>query len=270
MKPTTKNAVEVIGADDIWSQFGTPLPPRENQSNIWTIEQRSSRIGAWTFAAVLTVLIHTLIFAPFVFGTAGRKFHPPLTEGAATSAENKEASKFVSVLISLDNRSITDSEAHDDSAYEVVKEVDRMAQQSAPLAELSSTSQPEISGSEEGKDENSEKAEAVGNETGRALLFGRYMGQVKARIERAWDYPAAPFKGKFQCKVQISQSEHGDVREVTLQRCNGDSLWQKSLVLAIQQSSPLPAPPSEDVFTSVLTLSFEAELPANLLGAAEK
>jgi len=50
----------------------------------------------------------------------------------------------------------------------------------------------------------------------------------------------------------------GEVQEVTLQRCNDDPTWQVSLVQAIQRASPLSAPPNEDVFSDVITLSFAA------------
>jgi len=93
----------------------------------------------------------------------------------------------------------------------------------------------------------------------RAMLFGRYMGQVNARIERAWLRPRSPTGDThFQCQVSITQDKIGNVTEVTLQDCNGDALWQQSLVNAIQSASPLPAPPDPEVFSSTLTSRFES------------
>jgi hypothetical protein len=93
----------------------------------------------------------------------------------------------------------------------------------------------------------------------RALLFGRYMGQVNARIERAWLRPRTAIENTlFQCQVAITQDKRGNVLEVTLQHCNGDGRWQQSLVNAIQSASPLPAPPTPEVFSGTLTSRFES------------
>jgi hypothetical protein len=93
----------------------------------------------------------------------------------------------------------------------------------------------------------------------RGLLFGRYVGQIRARIERAWMRPRTPIgASSFYCVVQIAQDRHGNVKETALQQCNGDLRWQLSLVQAIQTASPLPAPPDPKVFADAVTLKFEA------------
>jgi hypothetical protein len=112
----------------------------------------------------------------------------------------------------------------------------------------------------------------------RALMFGRYTGQISARIERAWVRPrsavtsdavAAPHRdvtddstadgNTFRCRVQIRQDAHGNVQEVLLVDCNGTEAWRHSLVIAINQSSPLPAPPIPSVFRRLLNMTFEAQ-----------
>jgi hypothetical protein len=62
----------------------------------------------------------------------------------------------------------------------------------------------------------------------------------------------------FHCQVRIQQDARGNVKETELVNCNGTVVWQRSLINAIQQASPLPAPPSPTVFTNAITLSFEA------------
>ncbi len=91
-------------------------------------------------------------------------------------------------------------------------------------------------------------------------LFGRYIGQIDARVQRAWIRPrtAVP-SGLFECRVQISQDPTGRVLEIELVRCNGDIGWQTSLVHAIQGASPLPAPPDPSVFSPQLTLDFRTQ-----------
>jgi TonB C terminal len=86
--------------------------------------------------------------------------------------------------------------------------------------------------------------DAPGDQEGRAALFGRYLGQVTARISRAWLRPRTAIGSEtFSCWVQVDQDLHGKVLEITLKSRNGSPSWQISLVHAIESSSPLPAPP---------------------------
>ncbi len=105
-------------------------------------------------------------------------------------------------------------------------------------------------------------------------LYGRYVGQIHARIDRAWRRPRTAIGAPlFQCQVQIDQDRLGRVGDVTLVQCNGDARWQVSLVRAIVAASPLPAPPSRAVFARHVLLEFRAmayspSLPAGLYEAA--
>jgi TonB C terminal len=101
----------------------------------------------------------------------------------------------------------------------------------------------------------------------RARFQGIYSGQIRARIERIWRRPKTPVgegtsgaipvaaDESFQCQVQIVQDSNGNVQETLLLNCNGSAVWQRSLIVAIQQASPLPAPPSTTVFTTTLSLN---------------
>jgi hypothetical protein len=100
-----------------------------------------------------------------------------------------------------------------------------------------------------------------------ARLLGIYTGQIQARIARVWRRPRTPVSEdntampadaseSFQCEAQIVQDARGNVQEVMLPRCNGSPAWRNSLVSAIQHASPLPAPPSEKVFSTSITLNF--------------
>lgn len=97
-------------------------------------------------------------------------------------------------------------------------------------------------------------------ESARSALVGLYMGQIDARIERAWRRPRTPInEGLFSCRVRIEQDSSGEVKEITLERCNGDARWQVSLVHAIQAASPLPAPSDPKVFKRVIRMGFRSE-----------
>jgi hypothetical protein len=93
----------------------------------------------------------------------------------------------------------------------------------------------------------------------RTAMLGRYMGQINARIERAWIRPRTSIEsGQFTCRARITQAKSGAVLEIELQDCNGDGRWQASLAHAIESASPLPAPPDPDVFSRVVMLDFNA------------
>ena len=96
----------------------------------------------------------------------------------------------------------------------------------------------------------------------RARMFGRYIAQISARIDRAWIRPRTPVNDaahaarlsvdvetpssqdeSFTCQVQIRQDARGFVQEVLLRECNGSAAWRHSLVVAINQSSPFGLPP---------------------------
>ena len=101
--------------------------------------------------------------------------------------------------------------------------------------------------------------ESAGEREARAALLGRYLGQMRARIERAWARPRTAIGADlFECRVQVLQNARGEVQEVTLQTCSGDTRWQMSLVQAVERASPLPAPPDPSVFAESLQLSFQS------------
>jgi hypothetical protein len=93
-----------------------------------------------------------------------------------------------------------------------------------------------------------------------SAMYGRYIGQITARIDRAWLRPRTPIgASSFSCQVAVNQDAVGNVMQTVLEQCDGDTRWQLSLVQAIQSASPLPAPPDPDVFSRTLHLAFTAE-----------
>lgn len=91
-------------------------------------------------------------------------------------------------------------------------------------------------------------------------LYGRYVGQINARVNRAWVRPRSAIGAPtFACNAQVSQDRSGNVQQVRLLRCNGSDRWQRSLVLAIESASPFPAPPDSKVFAANLNLFFAAK-----------
>jgi len=254
-----KYDIEVIVVEDPWKQFGSPLPDASITCAPNVVQEaRSSWISArWLngfVAAVLTLTLHALLFGSLLLGAPVRKYKPPMSEGASASAQNSAQGEFVSQLIFVNDHSITQPDTQDDSVYEAMEPIDQKMKAVPDFAILSSTPQLEISGSEEGTDPNSQSIEEAGDAAGRAMMFGRYMEQIKARIERAWVYPVNTTITSFKCTAQIKQSKEGQVQEVTLQRCDSNAVWQLSLAKAIQAASPLSAPPDKHVFTEMVTV----------------
>jgi hypothetical protein len=59
-----------------------------------------------------------------------------------------------------------------------------------------------------------------------SALSGLYVGQIDARIERAWLRPRTEVgAGVFSCSARIEQDEAGHAQDVTLIRCNGRARW---------------------------------------------
>ncbi|MFZ1906785.1 MAG: TonB C-terminal domain-containing protein [Steroidobacteraceae bacterium] len=104
--------------------------------------------------------------------------------------------------------------------------------------------------------ERASAPQAQGDTAAFALLYGRYLGQITARIERAWMRPRnSPGTDTFACRLQVLQDERGQVLGVTIGHCNGDARWQASLVEAVRSASPLPAPPDPHVFRRSVALA---------------
>lgn len=104
------------------------------------------------------------------------------------------------------------------------------------------------------------QANAAAAQAGSSDLYGLYVHQIDARIERAWLRPRTPIgAGRFRCSARLEQDEAGHVLEVSLRRCNGDNRWRQSLVDAVRSAVPLPLPPDPKVFRRVIMLSFEAQ-----------
>ncbi len=104
-----------------------------------------------------------------------------------------------------------------------------------------------------------DKAKVLSDVAGDSVMAGRYLGQINARIERAWARPRTAIGAElFACTVDVEQDSSGNVRSTTLLTCNGNERWQQSLVAAIRAASPLPAPPEPAVFRRNMRLVFQS------------
>ena len=218
--------------------------------------QRPRLRGTSTYIGGITasLLLHGLALVPIAWGGHVERTPIPDIEGSAASQHDSKAMDSMVVVFTEDPTSIVDP---------LRDELPSTRRFLLPQPMLSKVSRPQVSAANLDLSEDPENriaTEADGNEPGRSMLFGRYMGQIVSRVERAWIRPrSVPAGGKFACRAQITQDKAGDVEEVTLQECTGDPKWQVSLVRAINAASPFPAPPDPSVFSNLLTVQFESD-----------
>lgn len=259
MHRSREDAFDVIVLEDPWTEARVSSPPKNPPAD----PKRRVPSISWSLrisAGLLSALAHLLLIGPVLLGAPGRMVRPPLTEGGVATLDRSAESTFLSTVVFVNDQAITPEEERPESLHTLVNDADVALRQGLLISSIGIPTPPQ--GLADGKDEQSPTTETAADDPGRAAMFGRYMGQIKARIERAWQHPGDSTKS-FRCTVEIRQDDRGRVKDVTLQRCDEDSTWQwpKSLVQAIEQASPLPAPPNEGVFINVITLSFDIDRP---------
>lgn len=202
-----------------------------------------------------SLCVHAVLFTPLLWGGSHPQQRMPNTQGAGASQQVTRAmDSMLVVFMDDDATAIHDRSQEDDATNNHFL---------LPQAPLLPVGRPHVAAADPALTDNVDDratTEASGDQTGHALMFGRYMGQISARVERAWLRPrSAPVDGSFSCRVQITQDQHGNVQEVALQKCTNDWKWQMSLVRAINTASPLPAPPDPAVFSNLLTVEFDSD-----------
>lgn len=231
------------------------------------IAKVGARQQAWPPALIGilgTVLLHAMLIQSVSFVSRGPKPKLPDVQESANALSKSSVDADDLVMISLP----TISNASQAASEIVISSLPDLSKTKIKIS--ISVDPPESLNLEtlaltEDRPSNPIVSDTDGTEL--AQLFGIYTGQIQARIDRVWRRPRTPINENaaskptdadesFQCEAQIVQDVRGNVQEILLPRCNGSAAWQRSLVSAIQQASPLPAPPSIKVFTQSLTLKF--------------
>ena len=241
---------------------------------------KRSRVGEKSYSAWIgaagSLLLHALFFLSVLLGAQVMKVRRPEVRGVgAARIRSRAAPSETLILLNLSTpvKSRPPLIAKLASAGLLPADL--------PMTLISPDPLPHFAHSADHAAENQKAAAPIdrGGAALRAALFGRYTGQIDARIERAWQRPRSPVNREnaalrglgiresrrgalgdetFQCEVRILQDRQGDVQEIQLLRCNGSVAWRQSLVTAILAASPLPAPPSPSVFSDAITLTFVA------------
>jgi hypothetical protein len=204
-----------------------------------------------------SVLLHVLLVAPFFLDLSLPQSRTPNRNGAGASALISAAEPVMTVVF-INEPTFRDRR----EPPELLELASRgFARFDKRLRILSPDPEPAAdSPSARREAENAATPEATEDQTQHALLYGRYLGQVQARIERAWLRPRSDIGAPtFSCGVKIEQNARGDVVGIALDHCNGTERWQQSLMSAIRTASPLPAPPDPSVYADRLWLTFRSE-----------
>lgn len=214
------------------------------------------RIGINAVGIGGTVLVHILIALPFFIDLSLPAPHLPNRSGAGASAIVSTQEPTMTVVF------INEVEPAQRFAPLKPEELASrgIAPRDLPIVLLSPDASPAEDASSQEQQDHSALPEAKADQTQHALLYGRYLVQVQARIERAWMRPRGAIgAARFSCRARIQQDRRGAVVSVALDRCNGSERWQQSLLSAIRTASPLPAPPDPSVYADRLWLTFGSE-----------
>jgi TonB C terminal len=229
------------------SYFVYPTAPGPYAARRTRLSSTFDRMLRGTIAATICVLVHGLICMSVIW-SAGSP--PPPTRDlpprvSVTSNAEQDAMEWVVInpdALSDPSRPKTELPSAPMQPIDVRKELTKVA---ILVPDIDLPPSPDAT---------------VADAARFSKLYGRYVGQIAARIDRAWLRPRTAIGAPtFSCQVRISQDASGNVQELILEDCNGDSRWQLSLVNAIQSASPLPAPPDPDVFSRTLHLAFNSE-----------
>lgn len=87
-------------------------------------------------------------------------------------------------------------------------------------------------------------------------LLKLYRDQVYNKVYSNWLRPSYSKRG-WECKVHVTQSNRGEVKNVKIVSCHGDKNFQESVKKAIYKSSPLPLPKDKSLFNSTIEIKFK-------------
>lgn len=86
----------------------------------------------------------------------------------------------------------------------------------------------------------------------------QYLAWIRNSVERNWARPVGA-KAGIECVVHVTQRPGGYVVSARIGRCNGDASVQRSIIAAVEKSSPLPQPPDPSLFDRNLRFTFKPE-----------
>lgn len=227
--------IEYVPRQAITADVGPPDHPSKHE-DLWSRVRFEHRTLTSCAAAVLVAAVHLLLVAPIFWA-----------DGVAHKPQQKFRGETALQWVVLLDTSSRKARASLAIASPVLMAIDVKG----VLPRIPAIIPPAAS-----PGENNDQDDAP---SGLGALYGRYIGQLEARINRGWQRPRSPIGAPiFQCQVQLEQSSEGRLLSTTLLQCNGDARWRLSLMRAIQVASPLPTPPNPALFARNVVLEFRA------------
>lgn len=101
---------------------------------------------------------------------------------------------------------------------------------------------------------NSQTKSISNNE--KLALLKEYRDNVYNKVYSNWIRPSYSKRG-WDCKVHVTQSSRGEVMEVKIVQCQGNTDFQNSVKRAIFKSSPLPLPKHPSLFDNTIEITFK-------------
>jgi hypothetical protein len=231
-------------------------------------ERAPRRFLSPTLIGILgTLLLHAAFIQSLPFGSRGPKVRPPEAQESAAALAKSNTHATVNLILITVPTTPNSQQAGIQNLISSLPDLSKLKIRSTINVDPPAFLNIETLALSENDPESKAMSDSA-DEAEKARMWGIYTGQIQARIDRVWRRPRTPIEEgtaakkptdadeSFQCEAQIFQDASGDVQEVLLPRCNGSAAWRRSLVVAIQQASPLPAPPSVKVFSRSITLRF--------------
>jgi len=169
---------------------------------------RSHRTVVSLLALAGTVLLHALVLLPFVVDLSLPTHRAPDPSGAGASALVSPSEPTITAFFINEVSTVQRTEPPE------MKDLASRGLAPADLQVVVLSPDPwpaALTDADESKD-NAASAVAASDRAQHALLYGRYLGQVQARIERAWMRPRSEIGAPtFSCTARIEQNRQGDV-----------------------------------------------------------
>jgi hypothetical protein len=168
------------------------------------------RLKSGSIAAIVSLSLHGLLFAPLVLGGAGAG-RGDRTGGGSSIVAGSPSLTLVDVAVApVDVHGESISPPH----------------LLSPTVEVPAVGSMDLESPEEPKDA--------------AVAYAWRMGALTARIQSLWTLPRGSLDVDFHCRVRIRQGDAGAVDEVEFESCDDAGALRSSLVRAIERAAPLP------------------------------
>jgi len=173
----------------------------------------SPRVGVSALGVAGALIVHGLLVLPFVLDLSLPSRRAPDRSGAGASALLSAAEPEMTVVLVNEPApvSTTAPPKLDALASRGLEALD------LPVVVLSPDDSPAQPAAEVAVDrqETPEASASVSDRVQHAVLYGRYLGQLQARVERAWLRPRTEIGApRFSCRARIRQDRQGAVVDV--------------------------------------------------------